>query len=124
MNAILQKRIKEEAKVYSFNIPSELFHSLQTQHKRKLWKDEIEQAYIYGGEDSLQNQWISVEEALPEVDGHGYSKPVLVMSDTNELLVATYSKIYDKWNSVGPISYHRLVVTNWMPIQSLKGGEE
>ena len=105
MNTILQKWIEEAA----MQVPFE-------RGTRESFRD--------GATFALQNQWISVGEALPEVDGHGYSEPVLVMSDTNELLVATYSEHYDKWNAVGPVSYHRLVVTHWMPIPQLNGGEK
>ena len=66
MNNTLQKRIEEAAKEYSFNIPSKIYLSCKTQEEMKQWKDEIEQAYIEAATFALQNQWISVEEALPE----------------------------------------------------------
>ena len=114
MNTILQKRIEEAA--YR---ESSIYDITAIKESNAAYYAAIKVATF-----ALQNQWISVEEALPEVDGHGYSKPVLVMDDTNELLVSTYSKIYDKWNVVGPVSYHRLVVTHWMSIPSLEGGEK
>lgn len=118
MNTILQKRIEEAAEVFPFNFPSELFHSLQTQHERKLWKDEIEQAYIYGGEDSLQNQWISVEEALPEDKTKVF---VIVKTPVGIVHRADYH-INDYWymSRYSPEE----IVTHWMPIPSLEGGEK
>jgi hypothetical protein len=121
MNEILQKRIEEKSKELAQKyFPNEM----NVWARKNLEAQYVESACKEIATFALQNQWISVEEALPDVDGHSYSKPVLVMSDTNELLVATYSKIYDKWNSIGPLSYHRLVVTHWMEIPSLKGGGE
>lgn len=113
MNEVIQKRIEEAAKKAKTDFLN-----------RFNWSGNQETGFKKGAVWMLNNLWISVEEALPEVDGHGYSKPVLVMSDTNELLVATYSKIYDKWNVVGPVSYHRLVVTHWMTIPQIEGGEK
>jgi hypothetical protein len=120
MNEILQNKIEEAAKVFSFNFPSELFHSLQTQHERKLWKDEIEQAYIYGGKNSLQNQWISVEEALPKESGD-YLVIVKQSSDSEAYFheISTYNATDNIWFYVG-----KLIVTHWAPIPSLEGGKE
>lgn len=121
MNTILQKRIDAKSK----ELGQMFFPDNMNVFARPNWEAEyIETACKEIANFALQNQWISVEEALPELDNHGYSKPVLVTSDINELLVATYSKNYDRWNAVGPVSYHRLVVTHWMPIPSLKGGEK
>ena len=117
MNETLQKRIEKAAnKICCTDCPFENIRNCKECVEKE---NAIKTATFV-----LQNQWISVGEALPEVDGHGYSEPVLVMSDTNELLVATYSEHYDKWNAVGPVSYHRLVVTHWMPIPELEGGED
>ena len=41
--------IQCHAEIYSFNIESELFNQL-TKEQQKLWRKEIEQAYISGGE--------------------------------------------------------------------------
>ena len=41
--------IKAHAETYSFNIESELFHQL-TREQQELWKKEIEQACISGGD--------------------------------------------------------------------------
>ena len=130
MNTILQKRIEEAANITVQN----LYNYARQARNPKVSAysgDYLDAIYIQGefvfkegANYALSNQWISVEEALPELDNHGYSKPVLVMNDINELLVATYSKNYDKWNAVGPISYHRLVITHWMLIPELKGSKK
>lgn len=44
----IEDGIKAHAEVYSFNIDSELFYQL-TKEQQVLWKKEIEQAYIRGG---------------------------------------------------------------------------
>lgn len=130
MEALIKKRIEEAAIEYSFNIPSELFHSLQTQHERKLWKDEIEQAYIYGGEDSLQNQWISVEEALPPYDDRlkTISIDVIVRNEYGKATSAWYDYANKVWHLLyGEIAGDDVLVskiTHWMCIPSLEGGEK
>lgn len=45
--------IQAHAETYSFNIESELFHQL-TKEQQKLWRKEIEQAVINGGEAGVE----------------------------------------------------------------------
>ncbi len=45
--------IKAHAETYSFNIESELFNQL-TKEQQKLWRKEIEQAYISGGDAGVK----------------------------------------------------------------------
>lgn len=45
--------IKAHAETYSFNIESQLFHQL-TEEQQKLWRKEIEQAVISGGEIGVE----------------------------------------------------------------------
>lgn len=45
--------IKAHAETYSFNIESELFNQL-TKEQQKLWRTEIEQAYISGGDTGVE----------------------------------------------------------------------
>jgi hypothetical protein len=47
--ASIEAGIKAHAEDYSFNIESELFNQL-TKEQQELWRKEIEQAYISGGE--------------------------------------------------------------------------
>lgn len=108
MNKILQQRI-EEAATFLFK-------------QRGLDKESCRQAMDY----ILANQWISVDEALPEADKHGYSEKVLVRQKFNpdDIVVATYNHNAKKWNHISPITIHDLQVTHWMEIPSLKGGEK
>lgn len=45
--------IKAYAETYSFNIESKLFNQL-TKEQQKLWRKEIEQAYISGGNTGVE----------------------------------------------------------------------
>ena len=49
----LKSGIQAHAEEYSFNIESELFYQL-TKEQQKLWRKEIEQAYISGGEIGVE----------------------------------------------------------------------
>lgn len=77
-------------------------------------------AYIEGGKNSLQNQWISVDEGLPKESGD-YLVIVKQSSDSEAYFheISTYNATDNIWFYVG-----KLIVTHWMPIPSLKGGEE
>lgn len=46
--------IQALAETYSFNIESELFNQLTTEEQQGLWRKEIEQAYINGGEAGVE----------------------------------------------------------------------
>lgn len=50
---IIENGIKNHALVYSFNIQSELFNQL-TKEQQKLWRKEIEQACINGGNAGVE----------------------------------------------------------------------
>lgn len=49
----IEDGIKRHAETYSFNIESELFNQL-TKEQQKLWREEIEQACISGGEAGIE----------------------------------------------------------------------
>ena len=51
--ASIEQGIKAFAETYSFNIESELFNQL-TKEQQVLWRKEIEQACISGGEEGLE----------------------------------------------------------------------
>ena len=51
--ASVKDGIEYYAKTYSFNIESELFNQL-TKEQQELWRKEIEQACIYGGEAGVE----------------------------------------------------------------------
>lgn len=50
---IIENAIKNHALVYSFNIQSELFNQL-TKEQQKMWRKEIEQACINGGNAGVE----------------------------------------------------------------------
>lgn len=65
----IKSGIQAHAETYSFNIESELFNQL-TKEQQKLWRKEIEQAVISGGEvgvelarDAQYKENLKVEEA-------------------------------------------------------------
>lgn len=57
-------KLKEKAAEYSFNIPSKIYQSCKTQEEMKLWKDEIEQAYICGHNQCFQDFMEKAEGAI------------------------------------------------------------
>ena len=104
MNTILQKRI-EAATTFLFK-------------QRGLDKESCRQAMYY----ILSNQWISVEEALPEKNTMCFVRKeteVGVIYDTD------YIDYEGKWffNS-NRTSIKSMVITHWMPIPSLEGDEK
>ena len=46
--------IQAQAETYSFNIESELYNQQTTKEGQKLWRKEIEEAYIRGGEVGVE----------------------------------------------------------------------
>lgn len=106
MNMILQKRIEEAAAaVAPFNRMSQ---------KRDY--------FVKGCKWMLKNQWISVEEALPEKNTMCFVRKeteVGVIYDTD------YIDYEWKWFfNFNRASIKSMVITHWMSIPSLKGGEE
>lgn len=49
----IEAGIQANAEIYSFNIESNLFNQL-TKEQQELWRKEIEQAYISGGETGVE----------------------------------------------------------------------
>jgi hypothetical protein len=103
MNTILQKRI-EEAATFLFK-------------QRGLDKESCRQAMDY----ILSNQWISVEEALPEETEDGFCDDKFVLYCSEYPATASYDHKSKKWYYG---DYEILGVTHWMPIPSLEGGKE
>lgn len=78
-------------------------------------------AFISGATFALQNQWISVEEALPIED-----EPVFIAikekkEDDTKFNVAFFDKEIG-WFAFGFGLCDK--ITHWMPIPQLKGGEK
>lgn len=104
MNPILQKRIEEAARECDYQYEKE------------------ELAFISGGNYALENQWISVDEALPEKNTMCFVRKeteVGVIYDTD------YIDYEGKWFfNFNRTSIKSMVITHWMEILSLEGGEE
>lgn len=114
MNEILQQRIEEAAENHEqfYNVGEE--HGYLYTHK-----GDIKEAVIYGATFALQNQWISVEEALPN-----YEEDVLVRNAIDDYFVTYRSEDSVDRDEYGFVNYHPVKITHWMPIPSLKGGEQ
>lgn len=122
MNTILQKRIEKAAHQY---IQSD---AVEPENMQLAFGD-----FINGAMWALQNQWISVEKALPE-----YDRCCLAMYEDGGIIVAKYED-KDWWwqdgfvvgrNSQGDLMYSSSckvpdgLITHWMEIPSLEGGEK
>ena len=59
-------KLEEKAAEYSFNIPSKVYQSCKTQEEMKLWKDEIEHAYIQAYDQAMQDFLEKAEKILTE----------------------------------------------------------
>lgn len=110
MNEILQKRI-EEAATFLFK-------------QRGLDKESCRQAMDY----ILANQWVSVEEALPTLDEkYDFSERYLVKTNEGEIKVMRIFKNIawcDIYREGAYIPFEENIVTHWMPIPCLEGGEK
>lgn len=102
MNEILQQRIEEAANEFD--------------------KESSRVIFENGANFILNNQWISVDEALPEEDENnkGFSVQVFVTGGIHRTTNAIYSFNDKKFYSAGFL----LSSTHWMPIPSLEGGEK
>lgn len=72
--ASIEAGIQAHAEIYSFNIESKLFNQL-TEEQQKLWREELEQACISGGElgvelarDTRYKENLEVKEADLELN--------------------------------------------------------
>jgi len=124
MNEILQKRIEEEARNYADSL------ALPEWDKRSIHAIDFKKGAIF----ALQNQWISVDEALPDDDEN-----VLLTFNDGHIIVAYHSGNYWWWcdgfvcgiKTNGQPMYsssQRIEVddnpTHWIPIPKMKGGEK
>lgn len=110
-----QERIEEAAKKHScYDEDCEgAFYELIVRH-----------AFIEGADFALKNQWISVEEALPEKNTMCF---VRKETELGIIYDADYVDFEGKWFfnfSFNRTSIKSMVITHWMPIPSLEGGEE
>lgn len=117
MNEILQKRI-EEAKQKEYPLPPIVDGAVC-----KVLAMAEQTAYKKGAIFALQNQWISVEKALPpirekDIGNRSWSDWVLIMTHGGGAFMDCYAFHRKEWLNNGND------VTHWMPIPSLEGGEE
>ena len=116
MNTILQKRIEEAA----------FQESSMSKYDTVQESNAAYNAAIKVATFALQNQWISVEEALPEkIKDKNYSEYVLARQEYYEHefhVIARYDYGFNMW--VSTMYFKPEFITHWMPIPSLKGGEK
>lgn len=125
MNTILQKRIEEAAKIYAESEVNRMDNSKYSMNEKKRLKMfdgyDIEEALISFSKQILQNQWISVEEALPEEefdDGYEFVFVIVKIDEETSCYDTDYIR-NGKWE------FHDAdKVTHWAEIPSLKGGEK
>ena len=109
MNTILQKRIEEVAINYADNeeYGDEIYYAIKA-------------AFKNGATFALQNQWISVEEALPEENELVFG--CVNDESTPQAVGMAYYDEYGGWHYSDEEEIS--LITHWMPIPSLEGGEE
>lgn len=114
MNEILLKRIVKSAENHEqrYNVGEE--HGYLYTHK-----GDIKEAVIYGAIFALQNQWISVDEVLPE-----FQQDVVVTNSEGDYWTAWRSnENCEHKDNNGFVNYGIGEITHWMPIPRLEGGE-
>lgn len=132
MNTILQKRIEEvEKKIIQERVKSFRYENgMELEPLIKTFLEKIGTVFFeHGISFALQNQWISVEEALPPYDkaviGMDYM-PELTWDDQTIIFVHRSDNpnvVTDKNKfCVYPPSFCK--VTHWMEIPSLEGDEK
>lgn len=111
MNAqeIYQKRIEEAAHQY---IQSD---AVAPENMQLAFGD-----FINGANFALQNQWISVEEALPKVNEIVFG--CVNDEGTPQAVGMAYYDEYGGWHYSDEEEIS--LITHWMPIPSLEGGEK
>lgn len=83
--------IQAHAETYSFNIESELFNQL-TKEQQKLWRKEIEQAVISGGE-------VGVELAKDTRYKENLKMKEVDLEEEIELIKGDYEQVDVAWNN-------------------------
>jgi hypothetical protein len=130
MNTILQKRIEEAAEKYAYtNWENDDYHEGAEEGMPFDPIGYLEKCFKKAATFALQNQWISVEEALPKYDeaviGMDYI-PKLDWDDQTIIFVHRSDNpnvVTDKNKfCVYPPTFRK--VTHWMIIPSLEGGEK
>lgn len=116
MNEILQKRIEEKSK----ELGQMFFPDNMNVFARPNWEaGYIETACKEIANFALQNQWISVEEALPEVNELVFG--CVNDEGTPQAVGMAYYDEYGGWHYSDEEEIS--LITHWMLIPQLKGGE-
>ena len=102
MNEILKKRIEEASEHFAHLYPKVSVADVIT-----FRRDAFQEGAIY----TLQNQWISVEEALPD------NQDYVLAGYKDSLFMAWYRKHNNMWHNIYGIE---MDVDRWMPIPGLK----
>ena len=123
MNEILHNRIEEAARYIAELCPDcDLHCEGSNPCIPKILYQKLIEISIF----ALQNQWISVGEALPEkIKDKNYSEYVLTLQEYYEHeyhVIARYDYGFNMW--VSTMYFKPEFITHWMPIQSLEGGEK
>lgn len=118
MNEILQKRIEEKSK----ELGQMFFPDNMNPWARPNWEaGYVETACKEVSNFILSNQWISVEEALPD-----YEEDVIVTNSYDDYWFAHRSNnekvIVDEYGFARTPTVLR--ITHWMPIPSLEGDKK
>lgn len=76
------------------------------------------------------SEWISVKERLPEINKHGYSEDVLLLSQVGRIEVSNIQKVKRvvKWRGIEPVIETENGTpiedfTHWMPLPEAPKGE-
>jgi hypothetical protein len=124
----IEDGIKAHAEVYSFNIESKLFNQL-TKEQQVLWRKEIEQACISGGEagvelardprykENLINQWRKAENELPKRIGD--DSETVIITDGYFIHLGHYSFIHNTWLTEENYMYKNESIQYWLEIPEL-----
>lgn len=123
MNEIIKQMIEEAAEQHATR-------RFNTRLLYDMYGRQSKSDFLNGATFALQNQWISVQEALPPSDDRlkSISIDVMVKNEYGKVTSAWYDYERKEWHlSYGEIAGDDLIdskITHWMEIQSLKGGEE
>lgn len=80
---------EEKAKEYSFNIPSELFNTLENETDKILWKSDIEMAFEAGWDAAIDKACEWIRENFSETD-HRFSQ------DFTGMLINSFRKAVEE----------------------------
>lgn len=123
INTILQKRIEEKSEELAQKyFPNEMNIWARPNFEAQYVESACKEIATF----ALQNQWISVEEALPD-KGHDVLVAIL-NTKTNtyffgfDAIVDDSLFLRDKNGFTIDVNYHE--ITHWMSIPSLEGGEK